>query len=203
MTDSLRPPAPQELLHSLMQQLEHAAQMADHPFRTAVLTTQGSDGPRSRTIVVRSACADTGSILLHTDQRSTKVTEIQNCPNGSLLCYDSTAQVQLILSGQLSIHTDDDIAEQVWDQSAATSLRTYLAPHAPGTVLAGPNCNLPEEFRRRVPDRSELIAARANFAVIRLQLVLIEWLQLHRKGNLRLRMRLRQGTLTHADWIAP
>lgn len=42
------------------------------------------------------------------------------------------------------IHTDDAIADRLWEASTTTSLKMYLAPLAPGTQRSTPDFNLPE-----------------------------------------------------------
>ncbi len=203
MTESLVPPEPQELCDQLFRQLSDAAASTDHPLRLVTMSTVDDNRPRSRTVVLREVHQQNGSVLIHTDARSTKIRQIQLNPAGCLLAWDPSRQMQIILNGTFSVHTSDATADALWDASPASSLRACLAPAAPGTVATGPDCNLPESLRARIPDAAELQSGRSNFAAIQLQIESMEWLQLHRHGHLRLRLRLQSGRLAHAEWLMP
>lgn len=203
MTEALVPPEPQQLCQQLFRDLADAAASADHPLRLVTLSTIHDNSARARTVVLRQVNPDAGSVLIHTDARSGKIEQINRNPHGCLLAWDPSRQMQLILSGSFSVHTADDVADALWQASPPASLRACLAPAAPGTVATGPDCNLPESLRGRIPDASELQAGRSNFAAIRLQIESIEWLQLHGNGHLRLKLQLLSGRLVHAEWLMP
>ena len=172
-------------------------------WRLPVVATADPTGTtRQRIVVLRSVDLQNRTLFAHTDLRSAKVAAMQTHPVSSWLFYDADQQVQLQATGTARIHTNDDIADRLWDSEADSSLRGYLAPLAPGTRCDEATTNLPPEFHNRVPDRSELVEARQHFAVISCTVNRLEWLALRRKGNLRAVFNYSDDTIT-ADWLAP
>ena len=100
------------------------------------------------------------------------------------------------------MHTDDEVADRVWNREAESSLRGYLGPQPPGTQVSAPTTNIPTEFANRLPNRDELETARKNFAVISCVITSAEWLLLNRGGNLRAVFRY-DGDDSAASWIVP
>jgi hypothetical protein len=147
--------------------------------------------------------AERRSLLIHTDARSPKVAQIQECPAVSLLFYDQSLNVQLQMHGIASIHRLDSVAEELWRNSPPSSLRMYLGPLAPGTICTGPAFNLPSALVGRIPEQEELAPGYHNFAVVQILVQEMEWLRLSRDGNLRCRFLYQNGTLQNAEWMAP
>jgi pyridoxamine 5'-phosphate oxidase len=172
-------------------------------WRLPVLATCSHGELRQRTVVLRKVDAQSRMIFVHADVRSPKIKSIDGNQNVSWLFYDAMRQVQLQLMGLATVHTDDDIAEQVWQDETEFSLRGYMAPYVPGSVRLSPESNLPDEIRHSVPDRVQLSAARANFAVISCSIDTADWLLLRPEGNLRARFIYEGSSVSHADWLAP
>ena len=172
-------------------------------WRLPVLATSANGQLRQRTVVLRKTDAPARRIFVHTDLRSPKCNSVLSNPRVSWLFYDAVRQVQLQLTGPATIHTDDDVADRIWHAEAESSLRGYLAPYVPGTVRPAPESNLPNTVRERIPDRSELTSARANFVVISCVVDAADWLLLRPDGNLRARFAYEDGAVSTADWLAP
>ncbi|MFY9255670.1 MAG: pyridoxamine 5'-phosphate oxidase family protein [Fuerstiella sp.] len=175
----------------------------DSGWRLPVLATSDMDGCRQRVVVLRHVDVQHETIYVHTDLRSAKITSIQSQPQVSWLFYDAAAMVQLQLSGKAVIHTNDTTADRFWNSEPESSLRGYLAPHAPGTVCNLPESNLPASVIGRIPERDELQLGRANFAVISCKIQSMEWLLLRREGNLKARFQTPTSGDTTMEWLAP
>ena len=190
------------ILSDCWRSLRNAVSSRDCGWRLPVLATQSSGDVRQRIVVLREVDIQQRLLLAHTDFRSPKVAALRDTQSVSWLFYDHTAMSQLQITSTASIHHADEVADRVWQSEPESSLRGYLAPIVPGTVVNGPSCNLPDKVMGRIPDRDELAAARTNFAVIQCEVETIEWLTLSREGNLRARFRYSNDEV-HADWLAP
>ncbi len=183
--------------------LERAVTDPNSDWRLPVLATVTDGVCRQRIVVLRSVQAESRTILAHTDVRSSKVRALHDNPRSSWLFYDANRNVQMQLVGTTQIHTDNEVANELWHSQPASSLRGYLAPKAPGTPCTAADINLPEAVRDRLPDAAELAKARTNFAVISCQAMSIEWLMLRRIGNLRLRIKYDTHDCPSHEWLAP
>lgn len=167
--------------------LEHAVSSRDCGWRLPALATSTPTGVRQRAIVLRAVHRTSRRLFFHTDLRSPKVEQIQSIPRASLHFYDHALSVQVQIQGTTQIHVDDETAESFWQQGPAESLRSYMAPLAPGTPSDQPSYNLPDDLRRRIPEKHEIAPGRRNFGVLSLRVEELEWLLLSRQGNLRTR----------------
>lgn len=183
--------------------LVRAAADAKSDFRLPVLGTQTPTSTAQRIVVLRATDAEARTLLIHTDARSAKVRQLKNHPVAALLFYDKAKKVQLRVTAAATIHTDDEIADQLWQSESATSLKGYLGPLTPGSVCATAEHNLHPEFLESIPDRSQLEVARPNFATIRFQVVQFDWLQLNRSGHLQAQFTYAEGQSVARTWTAP
>lgn len=185
--------------------LAQAVDDRDCGWRLPVIATRCDTGVRQRTVVLRAVDATQRQVMAHTDIRSPKILQIRADERVSLLFYDSARAIQLSVTATGSVHTDDSVADALWNAAHVLSLKYCLAPLAPGTECAAPEVNLPAGWLDRVPTRDELAAARANFAALRFSVRHIDWLSLSRSGNLRAEF---SYTPEHAEvvdrrWVAP
>lgn len=193
-----------ELIESdCWQLLVRSAVDAKSDFRLPVLGTQTPTNAAQRIVVLRAADAAAGTLLIHTDVRSAKVQQLKDNPVAALLFYDKAKKVQLRVTAVASVHTDDEIANQLWQSESATSLKGYLGQLAPGTACAEREHNLPTEFIESIPDRSQLEAARPNFAAISFQATQLDWLQLNRSGHLQAQFNYAEDRTVSRTWTAP
>lgn len=172
-------------------------------WRIPVLATQRGGVPRQRSIVLRRVQRESGLLWFHTDVRSGKVADIEGCPQVSLLFYDAATETQLAVGGVARVLTEGVDVDLLWEQSASSSLRMYLAPGAPGTESDAEDSNLPEGVRGRIPERHELSAGRVNFAGVQVVVERMEWLQLSRGGNRRAVYVCSSGRAVTGRWVLP
>ena len=183
--------------------LSESVSRRDHGWRLPALATCAAGQIRQRTVVLRSVEQTARTLLFHTDIRSPKVAALRENPNVSLLFYDAASSVQLLLQGRVTLHTDSELAEDLWQNGPPESLRSYLAPAAPGTGCSAPTDNLTPNVRGRIPDRSELESGRSRFMVLEFHVTEAEWLLLARSGNRRARFSYRDGGDPLREWCCP
>ena len=93
------------------------------------------------------------------------------------------------------------IADAAWAASANFARRCYLGD-GPGTASDGPTSGLPPEFEGVEPDDTQIIPARANFAVLLIEIAEIDWLYLAHTGHQRAQFS-RVGEEWTGRWVAP
>lgn len=174
-----------------------------HPFRKPVMATAGANGaPRARIIILRDVMFGERIVRLHTDARSSKMSEIAENPDVILNFYDPEREVQLQLSGRASIHRDDGFADSAWAQASRPSRRAYLASGHPGTASSVPTSGLPADVEGVIPPEKRLLEGRKNFAAIQIVYHQIDWLFLSPNGNRRARFVFEEGGWA-ATWLVP
>ncbi|MEZ6127828.1 MAG: pyridoxamine 5'-phosphate oxidase family protein [Planctomycetaceae bacterium] len=183
--------------------LQHAVDDRNCGWRLPVLATCSEGTLRQRTLVLRQVHPEQRQILVHTDVRSGKVRAIRQSPQVTWLFYDTQHQVQLHLTGTATIHTDDAIADQLWNTQPQSSLRGYLGSLLPGRICDQPENNIPANLRGKIPTREELSSGRVNFAVICCLIDSAECLLLSPEGNRRAVFRYSSGQTASADWVVP
>ena len=95
------------------------------PARHPTLATVDREGmPQARTVVLRAANRDQASLTVYTDRYADKVDEVSAHPYAAIHVWDSTAHLQLRLSGEVAIHTDAAI-ESIWSQLSDHARQCY------------------------------------------------------------------------------
>ncbi|MEL6876441.1 MAG: flavin-binding protein, partial [Pseudomonadota bacterium] len=105
--------------------------------------------------------------------------------NVSILGYHPEAKIQLRLSGIGQIHEEGSTADQAWEQASLFGRRCYLADPAPGSAVDEATSGLPSELEGQKPTAEQVVPARANFAVLLVDVHRIEWLYLAHTGHRR------------------
>ncbi|MCJ2057796.1 pyridoxamine 5'-phosphate oxidase family protein [Methylobacterium sp. J-048] len=166
-------------------------------FHLPVLATLGpGGGPRLRTVVLRAADPDAGTLRFHCDRRSDKAAEIGANPACALTAYDAPAKIQIRIEGRAVLHTDDAVAEAAWAGSRAMSRVCYGADPAPGTALpTGGAYTLPDE-------ETAATLGRPHFAAVVVRAERLDFLYLDRRGHRRGAWRRVLAGWT-GGWIAP
>lgn len=105
-------------------------------FRTPTMATVRSDGtPSLCTMVLRRFSPTARCLMLHTDQRSSKLPDLAAMLRVVVHVYDAHAALQIRLTAAAKIHTGDDIAHAAWAASAPSSRVGYAVSPAPGTEI--------------------------------------------------------------------
>lgn len=171
----------------LWAELRRASRDRHHEWRTPVLATVGADGlPQARTVVLREADSAGGSLRVYTDRRSPKVVELRRAPAATLVFWSTRRNWQLRVRCVGTVDASGPVAEAAWARvKDAPSAQDYLQPAAPGQALAA---------------TADTAAATADhhLAVITLEVLEMDWLELARTGHRRARV-----TAAGVSWLVP
>ncbi|QNA46374.1 pyridoxamine 5'-phosphate oxidase family protein [Lacibacter sediminis] len=167
---------------SLWELLLESVKSFKAPFHTGSVATVYEQRPEVRTVVLRHADAEQKKLFFHTDTRSPKVRQLQINQQLSWLFYDKDIRMQLRLAAVAVIHTNDEVANEAWEQARLASRLTYTTSSASGTILTAPELiNLSQ-----TDVEPELITtARNNFCVVETTVQEMDWVLLHHTGNRR------------------
>ena len=143
-------------------------------WRIASLATVDSDGlPQVRKVVVRAVDVDACRVLVYTDRRSGKVSELIAQPLCSLLLWCADRQQQVRMQCRARLLSDVNMH---WARvSESHSVRDYATAMAPGTTLE-------DEVTM------DLAQAEQNFCVLAFEVLGIDRLWLSREGHRRQRL---------------
>lgn len=162
---------------ALLSEGVHSRRGAAH---TPALATVDARGCATvRTVVLRACEPASRELLIHTDVRSEKFAELAQRPNCALLVYDASLKVQLRITARATRHADDALADRQWAASRPMSRAVYGSPLAPGAPVENPHV-----AAATLEGRSEA-EQRRHFAVLRLQVLGLDWLHLKAGGHRR------------------
>lgn len=104
--------------------------------RFPTFATVSADGmPQARTVALRAACRDSGTVEVHTDIATTKVSELKQSPWAALHIWVPQEELQIRLSTRVEILTGRGVAAQ-WTRVPPASRVSYGTEPAPGTPIA-------------------------------------------------------------------
>jgi hypothetical protein len=150
-----------------------------------VVASVTADGaPDARVMVLRAANRGAAQLRFHTDARSPKCTALDGRAV-AVLAYHPGEAVQLRVTGRARIVRAGPEIDHIWATSTPFARRCYLVEAAPGSPLPAPGSGLPGWVEGRKPDLSELLPARANFALVLIDVTAIDWLHLAQSGHRR------------------
>lgn len=173
------------------------------PARLLTLATVGLDGsPKARTVVMRAFKAEIYALTIHTDARTPKVAEMRRTPGAQCVFWDKSRELQLRLSGKVSVHAGDDLARRAWKDVDLASRFSYLTDRPPGQEIEKPSSGR-EGVDGRLPSRDESVVGWDNFAVLVLKLKAIDWVLLDNGGHRRARFTFDDQGLATATWLIP
>lgn len=188
---------------SILNMISEGVTNRKHPFHTPAVSSVTGNRPEIRTVVLRAFDPGRLQIMIHSDYRTGKVSQLIENPDTSVLFYDSFAAVQLRLRGKSFVHYRDELALMRWQVSKPASRRCYLTTVVPGEAIPVPDSTIPPEYKNTTPDLIESDPGFENFCVIRTEVSDIDWLFLHKTGNLRALFKVEAGKLINSSWLAP
>ena len=182
-------------------QLVSAPARKQSPLKTMTLATCTPTGADARMVVLRQADAQRKYVWFHTDARAGKVIQLERFPNATLLVWDSKQQLQLRMSVEARLHTDDYVADEQWEKLWVGGRKTYLSEKKPGSELSEPYPGFPPHLGEELPSEAESEAGRANFAVFECRVLQLDYLNLGRSGQTR--ARFQYEPIEAFTWLAP
>ena len=175
--------------------LQEGASDRRSAIHTPVVATTDAD---ARVMVLRAYDPASRTLRFHTDSRAPKCDAIGEGAPVGVLFYDREAKVQIRCRGTGRIERDGPVADAAWAESTNFARRCYLG-EGPGAASDEPTSGLPEQFEGVEPDDDELAPARANFAVLLVEVASFDWFYLSNDGHRR--------AILDADgqgsWVAP
>ncbi len=179
---------PEEIRQHIWKELGRASRDRHHAWRTPVLATAADNGlVNARTVVLRDVDAALRTLVVFTDSRSPKVSEIGKQQAGLFVFWSSRLSWQVRARVTLSIQTSGPEVDAYWQQvSQSAGARDYMAQTAPGTVCAG------------AANTAGADTGTPHFAVMKAQVTEMDWLELGRGGHRRARI-LADGW----EWLMP
>jgi hypothetical protein len=167
-----------ELVRSSMDKL--------HPWRTPVLATISGDTADARTVVLREVDVRQRQLLIYSDERARKVTQLLKHANGTLVMWSPQLGWQLRCRVRLSLEMSGLAASSRWARiKLSPAAQDYLSPLPPGTPLPT------QAPGHAAPDRE-------YFSVINAEVTSIDWLELHADGHRRAQFEGDAG-----QWLQP
>ena len=156
-------------------ELERAITDNEHPWRTPVLATIANGLADARTVVLREVDVRQRQLLIYTDERAGKVSQLLRHPRGTVVMWSAALAWQLRCRVHLSLESSGLAASSRWARiRLSPAAQDYLSPLAPGSPIASPAPPHPP-------------VARDFFAIIDAKIESIDWLELHPEGHRRAR----------------
>lgn len=121
-------------------QLKRAGVDTRHKFRFFTVATIGNTEktiPQSRMVVLRSF-SDDWTFEFYTDHRSSKVEEIKDTPIISAMFWDPPKRVQVRIEANVSLHNQDDVADERWKDVQGDAQKAYTSTLTPGSPIDDP-----------------------------------------------------------------
>lgn len=173
------------LSNSIWSELENAITHRGHGWRTPVMASVDTQGlPQARTLVLRELNKDQWRLSSYTDHRSPKVAQLCHTPRASLVFWSPDLKWQLRVSAQVSIQTQGERVEALWQTLKQTSAAgDYLSVNPPGSPLMEPQPSSTQSHALGILD----------FYVLEM-----DWLELNAQGHKRARL-----NKDRIEWLVP
>lgn len=165
-----------ELADVAWNRLSHAANDTNDPLRLVTLANIDPDGlPQARIMVIRGADREASRIWFHTDSRSRKIEQLQRNGNVCVVAWDVNDRIQLRLYGTITIHENDDVANDHWQQTTTSVRHVYGNGPVPKQPLPAADPRLQRLWRHQ--ERTRHLHQPLNFVVLEMHVTRIEWQQ--------------------------
>lgn len=182
----------QELLNLAWKMAIDGGRYRDNAMAHPALVTAGPD---VRVISLRKAIREERALYFHGDLRSKKVAQIRSNPHTIWHTWDREQHLQLHFAGNTTIHTNDKIAQSLWEEESLDELVFYFKADPPGTLSERPTSGLDL-------DKINEDEARRHFAAFRTEVEEILIHQLRPEEEIRARFFF-DGAEFHGHWLVP
>ena len=180
--------------------LSSAVRDRNSEFRTPVFICGNDNDLDGRVVVLRKASQQNNFIQYHSDIRSSKIEKIKKNPICSILFYGKQEKIQLRLKAECTVHFNDEITKESWENTGHISRKCYLVTNGPGTESVTPTSGLDDKFDNFNYTKEESETGYKNFCAIRCKVKSIEWLYLAAKGHRRAIFDLENNK---KNWLVP
>ena len=186
---------PEKTLSEIRSVLARACLDRNHKMRyfTFCTSAPGTAESACRMVVFRRLI-DTWTIRFYTDSRSSKVAELKQNPNCSLLFWNPGNNLQIRMKAEARLHHLNKITSEEWMHIQGSAVKSYSSEVPPGTAI-----DSPEKAHSRNPE-----AGPEFFAVVDCTPFEIRALQLNSSDHLALRFIREDAAKTWTGgWIVP
>ena len=190
---------PFQILKSEWENIKLGIQKAKHDYHSFVLSTSSSNGPDSRTVILRAFDEDKPAIWFHSDKRSKKILHLKKNKKVSALFYDKSRKIQLRINGLAHIEDNIKSNKRIWEAMRPESKICYMGPYAPSQRINQFEPNILEKSAHDLNEEDENLGL-SQFCRIRIKIKKIDWLKLDYKGHQRLEFQFDKEI--KAQWIA-
>ena len=190
---------PFQILKSEWENISLGIQKAKHDYHSFVLSTISSNGPDSRTVILRALDEDKPAIWFHSDKRSKKILHLKKNEKVSALFYDKSRKVQLRINGLAYIEDSIKNNKRIWELMRPESKICYMGPYMPSQRINQFEPNIPEKSAHDLNEEDENLGL-SRFCRIRIKIKKIDWLKLDYRGHQRLEFEF--GNKIKVQWIA-
>ena len=185
----------EQQLSSIWGCLNTSVKNKKNAMHSPVLSIQGESVP-PRTVILRGVDKDLRQCFFHTDIRSQKIMSLKQSRVGFLHAYDYQDQLQLRITGKISLSHDNSLTRFWWDKLSDYSKKVYCTEINPGQVINQPQ-NLVSTY-----DKENIDSGYKNFSVLTLIINEIDCLVLGRGIQIRSLHQWIDHKLTQC-WLAP
>ena len=192
----------ESIYNAVWEKLELGARPEGSDYHIPTIATVEDGRPHPRSVVMRSADRANRVIGFHTDARSPKVRRLQKNPSVGWHFYSRADKTQICLQTIATVHVNDELTNGIFTEMPARCKRVYLAPNPPSKEHDQFVTNVAPGLEDRMPTDEEAEAGRKNFAVVRCEVVEIDWLYLLFEGHRRARFQW-NGTKFDSCWLSP
>lgn len=124
------------LLARVWDTLRAGVKEADHPARLPTFATLSPDHwPEARTVVLRGADQDAGTVSVQTDLTSAKMKSLRATPRAALHVWDAGQDLQIRLQAEVSWQSGDAV-RHIWESVPDLGRQSYGITPPPGTPIA-------------------------------------------------------------------
>ena len=178
-------------IHSqIWESLQDAVTNSESGWRTCSLATVDGEGrPQNRMVVLRGADNGSRELLVFTDSRTPKWSELLENPRAELLFWNANDKRQLRCQCSVQLHESDALAGRHQDQLPEHVAGDYAALRKPGSVV--------EESKQGAE-----VGEKWHFGVMAFGVEEMDWLELRREGHRRAGFRW-QGGKWEMNWLQP
>lgn len=187
-----------EIQRDIAERLGAASANRKLPMQSPVVATADAD---ARVMVLRAFDSEAWTLRFHTDLRSPKCGVIGDAAPVGVLFYDKPEKVQIRVRGVGRIEHNTPLADQAWSESTNFAKRCYLGD-GPGAASDVATSGLPDWAEGIQPSDEQVAPARANFAILLIELQELDWFHLANSGHIRAQFS-RVGDDWEGRWVSP
>jgi pyridoxine/pyridoxamine 5'-phosphate oxidase len=175
----------------IWQRLADVVSSDDSEWKTPWVTSQRAEsGPALRMMVLREVDEEKRELVFFTDSRTPKWRDFAaNCRATEVGFWSPTRKVQLRCCGLVSLHEDDEVAENFRSQVSSQRAGDYAAEHPPGAEISS-------------PDEGWKTQNEWHFGVVVVTVNQFDWLRLDLEGHERAQF-CWQRNCWSGEWVQP